>query len=184
MFFSCTIVAATFLYPSLLPNYSFTMSIITFPFIFQLLVKQTLPLMSLFLPHKFLPLQTAWSLSAEVRPLTPSVTANSNITFKLLRETIVCLCIDVYLDIVSPMMLYSNLGSLCPSHIEKRVSDQRLAELETLLAMAVSNRRMSDMPVGFGLIDPHVMWVKTSGHSLLLIVMSSEFGHALCSRHL
>lgn len=98
MFFSCTIVAATFLYPSLLPNYSFTMSIITFPFIFQLLVEQTLPLMSLFLPHNFLPLQTACSLSGEVRPLTPSVTANSNITFKLLRETTVCLCIDVYLD--------------------------------------------------------------------------------------
>lgn len=43
------------------------------------------------------------------------------------------------------------------SSIEKRVSDQRLAELETLLAMAVSNRRMSDMPVGFGLIDPHAI---------------------------
>ncbi|KAF2368013.1 hypothetical protein FHG87_001227 [Trinorchestia longiramus] len=41
--------------------------------------------------------------------------------------------------------------------LEKRVSDQRLAELETLLAMAVNNRRMAEMPVGFGLIDPHAI---------------------------
>ncbi|XP_018012729.1 uncharacterized protein LOC108669823 [Hyalella azteca] len=41
--------------------------------------------------------------------------------------------------------------------LEKRVSDQRLAELETLLAMAVNSRRMAEMPVGFGLIDPHAI---------------------------
>ncbi|KAL7637494.1 UNVERIFIED_CONTAM: hypothetical protein RMT77_012222 [Armadillidium vulgare] len=37
---------------------------------------------------------------------------------------------------------------------QKRVSDQRLAELETLLALAaMKNRKYMNLPVGFGLID-------------------------------
>ncbi|XP_042213694.1 uncharacterized protein LOC121860588 [Homarus americanus] len=41
-----------------------------------------------------------------------------------------------------------------PPHRQKRVSDQRLAELETLLALAkMKNRKYVTLPVGFGLID-------------------------------
>lgn len=41
-----------------------------------------------------------------------------------------------------------------PPHRQKRVSDQRLAELETLLALAkMNNRKYVTLPVGFGLID-------------------------------
>ncbi|XP_064088129.1 uncharacterized protein LOC135202566 [Macrobrachium nipponense] len=43
-----------------------------------------------------------------------------------------------------------------PSHRQKRVSDQRLAELETLLALArMKNRKFVTVPVGYGLIDVH-----------------------------
>ncbi|XP_045584191.2 uncharacterized protein [Procambarus clarkii] len=41
-----------------------------------------------------------------------------------------------------------------PPYRQKRVSDQRLAELETLLALAkMKNRKYVTLPVGFGLID-------------------------------
>lgn len=43
-----------------------------------------------------------------------------------------------------------------PSHRQKRVSDQRLAELETLLALArMKYRKFVTVPVGYGLIDVH-----------------------------
>ncbi|XP_050700543.1 uncharacterized protein LOC126987542 isoform X2 [Eriocheir sinensis] len=44
-------------------------------------------------------------------------------------------------------------ASARPPHRQKRVSDQRLAELETLLALAKMNRKYVTLPVGFGLID-------------------------------
>lgn len=41
-----------------------------------------------------------------------------------------------------------------PPQRQKRVSDQRLAELETLLALAkMKNRKYVTLPVGYGLID-------------------------------
>lgn len=39
-------------------------------------------------------------------------------------------------------------------HRQKRVSDQRLAELETLLALAKMRGKLVTVPIGFGKIDP------------------------------
>lgn len=41
-----------------------------------------------------------------------------------------------------------------PLNRAKRVSDQRLAELETLIALAKMKGKLVTVPVGFGLIDP------------------------------
>ncbi|KAK4312730.1 hypothetical protein Pmani_015851 [Petrolisthes manimaculis] len=51
-------------------------------------------------------------------------------------------------------LLLATPTSARPPHRQKRVSDQRLAELETLLALAkMNNRKYVTLPVGFGLID-------------------------------
>ncbi|KAF4521740.1 hypothetical protein B566_EDAN010005 [Ephemera danica] len=39
-------------------------------------------------------------------------------------------------------------------HRQKRVSDQRLAELETLLALAKMKGKLITVPIGFGRVDP------------------------------
>lgn len=45
----------------------------------------------------------------------------------------------------------------------KRVSDQRLAELETLLALARLKGRLANVQVGYGFIDPNKIGRKRRG---------------------
>lgn len=57
---------------------------------------------------------------------------------------------------------------------QKRVSDQRLAELETLLALAkMKNRKYVTLPVGFGLIDVQQMWVRLCSLGILSAFFNS-----------
>lgn len=37
---------------------------------------------------------------------------------------------------------------------QKRISDQRVAELETLIALSKMKNKMVTIPVGFGRVDP------------------------------
>ncbi|KAK8733673.1 hypothetical protein OTU49_006419 [Cherax quadricarinatus] len=63
-------------------------------------------------------------------------------TMKLLLLLVICCA------------LLSPPAAARPPQRQKRVSDQRLAELETLLALAkMKNRKYVTLPVGFGLID-------------------------------
>ncbi|XP_046383832.1 uncharacterized protein LOC124154263 [Ischnura elegans] len=41
-----------------------------------------------------------------------------------------------------------------PIRRAKRVSDQRLAELETLIALSKMKEKMVTVPIGFGVVDP------------------------------
>ncbi|XP_046409175.1 uncharacterized protein LOC124174086 [Ischnura elegans] len=72
-----------------------------------------------------------------------------------------------------------------PLHRRKRVSDQRLAELETLLALSKMRGKLVTVPVGFGRIDPQKLGRRrralgersdTYGHGFLLSALSPP-GH-------
>ncbi|XP_012285833.1 uncharacterized protein LOC105702680 [Orussus abietinus] len=55
------------------------------------------------------------------------------------------------------LVLLPDLALARPSGVisrQKRVSDQRLAELETLLALAKMRGKLVTVPVGFGRVDP------------------------------
>ncbi|KAK2720701.1 uncharacterized protein LOC136036344 [Artemia franciscana] len=52
------------------------------------------------------------------------------------------------------IVLSSVLTDAIPLRRSKRVSDQRLAELETLLALAKLRGRYVTLPVGLGMINP------------------------------
>ncbi|XP_071441331.1 uncharacterized protein [Hetaerina americana] len=64
-------------------------------------------------------------------------------------------------------------GGARPLNRRKRVSDQRLAELETLLALSKMRGKLVTVPVGFGRIDPQ----KLGRRRRALGERSNRFGH-------
>ncbi|KAG8222381.1 hypothetical protein J437_LFUL003001 [Ladona fulva] len=52
------------------------------------------------------------------------------------------------------LLFLASEGGARPADRRKRVSDQRLAELETLLALSKTRGKLVTVPVGFGRIDP------------------------------
>ncbi|KAL7287483.1 hypothetical protein TKK_0018583 [Trichogramma kaykai] len=69
----------------------------------------------------------------------------SGIVLVATTAAILSLVLSVQISEAKPMKLLSR---------PKRVSDQRLAELETLIALSKMRGKMITIPVGFGKIDP------------------------------
>ena len=56
----------------------------------------------------------------------------------------------------SHILILIMISNFCCSR-KKRVSDQRLAELETLMALARLKGKLVTVPIGFGRVDPAKM---------------------------
>ncbi|KAL0280795.1 UNVERIFIED_CONTAM: hypothetical protein PYX00_001986 [Menopon gallinae] len=57
---------------------------------------------------------------------------------------------------------------------QKRISDQRLAELETLIALSKMKSKMVTIPVGFGRVDPLKIGRRKRSLDLLLKTLLSD----------
>ncbi|XP_066998509.2 uncharacterized protein [Anabrus simplex] len=55
------------------------------------------------------------------------------------------------------LALLAPISHAAPYSRQKRVSDQRLAELETMLALNRLKGRLVTVPVGFGKVDPNYL---------------------------
>lgn len=65
---------------------------------------------------------------------------------------VTALVVSAFLIVVLPEPAYARSMSLLSRH--RRVSDQRLAEIETLLALEKMKGRVVTVPVAFGVLDP------------------------------
>ncbi|XP_065574566.1 uncharacterized protein LOC136036343 isoform X2 [Artemia franciscana] len=72
------------------------------------------------------------------------------------------------------MIMQVNINIQGPKPRLKRVSDQRLAELETLFDLAKIRSRFVNFPVGMGLIDPGKTGKRKRSSDFLIITDDEE----------